>query len=93
MFGMVVQIPGDMASCGTCKFSTVVPVISCLQLLVLGKMRSGFFCMGGMLLQFQGKRVVILVLLDRTSIPSSKKKLTAMSPEMWHSKHTLPSTS
>lgn len=66
MFEVVVQIPGDTDSCVTCKFSTVVPVISCLQLLARGKMRSGFFCMGGNLLPFQGKRAVILVLLDCT---------------------------
>jgi len=93
MFGMVVQIPGDMNSCVTCKFSTVVPVISCLQLLALGNMRSSFFCMGGMFLEFQGKRVVILVLLDCTSVPSSEKKFTAMSPSVCHSEPTLPISS
>lgn len=84
---MVVEIPGDADSCVRYKFNTPVPVISSLQLLALGKMRFSFFCMGGTVLRFQGRGAVILVLLDCTSIPSSKKKLSAMSPSLCHSEH------
>lgn len=85
LFDTVVQIPGNVDSCVICQFNTVVPVISSLHILALGKMRSGFY-MGGMLLQFQEKRVVILVLLDCTSIPRSKKGVDSSIPscvEQW----------
>lgn len=84
---IVVEIPGDVDSCVRCKFNTLVPVISSLKLLALGKMRFGFFCMGGMFLQFQGRGVVILVLLDCTSLPNIKNKLSAMSSSVCHSEH------
>lgn len=94
LFDTVVQIPRNMDSCVTCQFNTAVPVISSLHILALGKMRSGFCCMGGMLFAFQEKRVVILVLLDCTSIPRSKKNSWWLyPPHVWHSEGTLPITS
>lgn len=88
---ILVQIPGDMHSSLPCKFNTVMPVISHFQLLALGNM--SFFCMGGMILQCQGMREVILVLLDCTLTSSNKQKLTAMSCGLWRCLHILPITS
>lgn len=90
LFGTVVRIPGNMDSCVTCQFNKGVPVISSLHILALGKMRNVFCCMGEMLLPFQEKRVVILVLLDCTSIPRSKKGVDSSVPHVWHSEWTFP---
>lgn len=92
-FDTVVRIPRNIDSCVTCQFNTAVPVISSLYILALGKMRTGFCCMGGMLLAFQEKTVVISVLLDCASIPRSKKRVDTSVPYVWHSEGTLPITS